>query len=200
MASAARSTAPGGPRRLTDFGEVGAHVRRFRLLSLDAERAATTSVATRSGVKSDWMSSGTARFSAMRLTMLKNLVRTSGLARSGGERGDAVDDDHRDVEEGGFDGGGAAGDDGGVGGGEGVVGLVRRRRGAESFPCPALAERGGEDCSSWPAGAAATTNWCGGSALWMRRQASRSTGGAGEVRRSGCREEPRRAVLRDGSW
>ena len=41
-----------------------------------------------------------------------------------GERGDAVDDDHRDVEERGFDGGGAAGDDGGVGGGEGVVGLI----------------------------------------------------------------------------
>ena len=47
-----------------------------------------------------------------------------GLGEERGERRDAVDDDHGDVEESGFDGGGAAGDDGGVGGGEGVVGLV----------------------------------------------------------------------------
>lgn len=46
------------------------------------------------------------------------------LGEEGGEGSDAIDDDHGDVEKGGFDGGGAAGNNGSVRGGERVVGLV----------------------------------------------------------------------------
>lgn len=46
------------------------------------------------------------------------------LGEKGGEGGDAVNDNHGNVQESGFDGGGAAGDDGRVGSCEGVVGLI----------------------------------------------------------------------------
>jgi hypothetical protein len=66
------------------------------------------------------------------------------LGEESGERRDAIDDNHGDVEESGFDSGGAAGDDSGVGGGEGVVGLVGDDAQGE-VAGPALAE----SCCRW---------------------------------------------------
>ena len=107
--------------------------------------------------------------------MLKNLVRTRGLARKAVSGGDAVDDDHGDVEESGFDGGGAAGDDGGVGGGEGVVGLVGDDAQRELSRCQPW-RRCGEQCRCRRGRRRRRTGLRGFGVVDAQTHASRSTG------------------------
>src|SRR5580704_2108459 len=80
-----------GTQAATDFGEVGAHGVAERRRAEEGEDLVGDAVGGEvgldefgegAGVEAGLMGSGTTRFSAMRLTMLKNFVRTRGLARS----------------------------------------------------------------------------------------------------------------------
>src|SRR5271165_3316814 len=76
IASAARSTAPGGPSLLRTSANPVLMVAR----ALGSCNSLNTSPATFSGVKSFCTSSGTTFFSAIRFTIAKNGVRTNGFA------------------------------------------------------------------------------------------------------------------------
>src|SRR5713101_3185073 len=80
ISSAALSTAPGGPRRLRTSSSLRLISSTRALLCSEVESRSTASSATRGGVKSFWINSGTTVRPAIKFTMLKNLVFTRGFA------------------------------------------------------------------------------------------------------------------------
>src|SRR5260370_38614757 len=80
ISSAALSTAPGGPSSRPPSSNPRLISSTRLLPSSEPESNFSASAATRCGVKSYWINSGTTARPAIKFTMLKNLDLTSGLA------------------------------------------------------------------------------------------------------------------------
>src|SRR5882672_2565675 len=80
IASAARSTAPGGPSRSRTSARPLHNSSTCLLEASDDDSSFAASSVTRCGVKSSWINSGTTARPAIRFTMLKYLVLTNGFA------------------------------------------------------------------------------------------------------------------------
>src|ERR1700761_8262291 len=109
-----------GTKAATDFGEVHAHGGAERRRAEESDDFVGDAVGGEVGLDEFWDGA----LFGDEIDHAEKFCADERLGEESGERRDAIDDNHGDVKESGFDSGGSAGDDSGVGGGEGVVGLV----------------------------------------------------------------------------